>query len=178
MSAYLWQLFPRLERSAWLITRSHLMFDAHGQIDYSINPLPWDFELFDAEKSQKLMTRHDMVGVWQDSQIIMSDNCTNVDYDGLSESQRGEAVMVHGIVTEALLDAVNRLYAFGTVDDDKLTTYMFERQTLHSRQTGNLKPHGLHLTKMHTERVLEVGIPDNYWQQKNITYGISYLTLF
>jgi len=75
MSAYLWQLFPRLERSAWLITRSHLMFDAHGQIDYSINPLPWDFELFDAEKSQKLMTRHDMVGVWQDSQIIMSDNC-------------------------------------------------------------------------------------------------------
>jgi len=108
----------------------------------------------------------------------MSDNVTNVDYDGLSESRRGEAIMVHGIVTAALSDAVNRFYAFGTVGDDKLTIYVFERQTLYSRQTGNLRPHGLRLIKMRTERVLEVGIPDNYWQRKNITYGISYLTLF
>jgi len=60
-SGYLRELFPRLERSAWLLIRSHLMFDAHGQIDQLIDPLPWDFELFHAERSRKLMTRHDMV---------------------------------------------------------------------------------------------------------------------
>ena len=177
-SGYLRELFPRLERSAWVLIRSQLMFDAHGQIDPSIDPLPWDFELFHAERSRKLMTRHDMVGAWRDCRIIMSDNVTNVDYDGLSESRRGEAVMIHGIVTAALSDRVNRFYAFGTVGDDKLTTYVFEKQTLYSRQTGNLSRHGLRLIKMRTERVLEVGIPDNYWQRKNITYGISYLTLF
>jgi len=57
LSAFLRVLHSQLEQNVWLIVRLHLMFDAHDQIDYSVNPLPWDYELCDAEKSRKLMSR-------------------------------------------------------------------------------------------------------------------------
>jgi len=134
------------------------MFDAHDQIDYSVDPLPWDYELCDAEKSRKLMSRRDMVDAWQNCRIIMWDNVSGVDYGGLTEFQRGEAAMINDVVTEALLDTTNKFCSFGVVGDDELTTYLFEKQTLHRRLTGHLKPHGLRLVKVRIERALEVGL--------------------
>ena len=124
LSAFLRVLHSQLEQNVWLIVRLHLMFDAHDQIDYSVNPLPWDYELCDAEKFRKLMSRRDMVDAWQNCRIIMWDNVSDVDYIGLTEFQRGEAAMMNGVVTEALLDTTNQFCAFGVVGDDELTTYL------------------------------------------------------